>query len=627
MGPDGGGRAMNDALAERERIEAQIAGQTLCGLMARNASQHGSKPALHWKAGDEWRQLTWGEYADQVADASMGLRSLGVGKGDFVAIQSTNRPEHVIADAAAFHAGCTPVSLYNTLSPDQIHYIAEHCEAKVAVVENRDFMKRWEEIRSRLPNLEHIVMLEDAEDFGHVGNVVSWESLLERGHHERAEDPGAFDATWRQVQPEDIATVIYTSGTTGPPKGVVLTHHNVMYALAATDSMGVIVESPTAVSYLPLAHIAERMFSHYLALHFVAEAYYCPDPTQLLDYVQEARPSAFLAVPRVWEKIHAGLLAKINAEEDERKRKIALAALDVGRQVARRQRRGAPIPLRLRAKHALFDRLVFAKIRHGVGMDRCELAASAAAPISEDVLEFFLSIGVPIYEVYGLSETTGGTNFNRPGAMKIGTVGQPLPGQEVRLADDGEVLIRGPNVMPGYYKNEEATRGAIDEEGWLHTGDLGSIDREGYLRIVGRKKEIIITAGGKNIAPNNIEGLLKEHPLVGQAAVIGDRRPFVSTLIVIDHEAAPVWAQQQGIEFTDLEAFARDERVEAEIQRAVDAANQKLSQVEQVKKFTILPTEWTAESEELTPTLKLKRRVIEEKYADEIEALYGQPRS
>jgi long-chain acyl-CoA synthetase len=613
---------MTDVQAERQQIEAQIEGKTLCDLMAKTAREHAGSAALNWKEDGTWRSLSWAEYYDQVQDIALGLRALGVSRGDFVAIQAANRPEHVIADAGAFHAATSPVSLYNTLSPDQIEYIANHCEAKVAIIENRDYMKRWDEIRSKLTNLEHIVMLEDAEDFKHVGNVISWEELLQKGREARGASPDAFEQTWREVQPDDIATLIYTSGTTGPPKGVVITHHNVMYQLAAADHMDVIADSPVSVSYLPLAHIAERAFSHYLGLYFGGTGYFCPDPSQLLDYVQEARPTAFLAVPRVWEKIQAGLTAKIQSEEDDRKRKIALKALDVGREVARRQRRGAPIPLMLKLKHALFDKLVFSKIRHGVGMDRCNLALTAAAPIADEVLEFFLSIGLPIYEVYGLSETTGAATFNQPGAMKIGTVGRAEPGQEIRLAEDGEVLIRGGNIMREYYKNPDATAEAIDADSWLHTGDLGKFDNEGYLSIVGRKKEIIITAGGKNIAPNNIEGYLKEHLLVGQAAVIGDRRPFVTALIVIDHETAPVWGQQAGVEFTDIESFSQDERVQAEIQRAVEAANARLNNVEQVKKFTVLPAEWTAESEELTPTMKLKRSVVEQKYADEIESLY-----
>jgi long-chain acyl-CoA synthetase len=603
-------------------IEREIAGRTLCDLMANTVREHRLKSALNWKEGDAWRSLSWGEYYDRAQDVTLGLRALGIGRGDFVAIMASNRPEHVIADAGIFHAAATPVSLYNTLAPEQIEYIANHCEAKVAVLENRDFMKRWEEIRSKLSNLQHVVMIEDAEDFRHLGNVLSWEELLAKGREERA-TPGAFEETWREIQSDDIATLIYTSGTTGPPKAVALTHRNLLYQLAVLERMDVIPSRPVAVSYLPLAHIAERMFSHYLGMYYGASVYFCPETSQLLEYVQQARPTAFLAVPRVWEKMQAGLTAKINAEENERKRKIALKALDTGKEVVRRQRLGTPIPIRVRLQNLLFDRLVFSKIRHGVGMDRCNLAITAAAPISEDVLEFFLSIGLPLYEVYGLSETTGMTHGNRPGARKIGTVGQGEPGQEYKLAEDGEVLVRGGNIMREYYKNPEATAETIDAEGWLHTGDLGKVDHEGFLSIVGRKKELIITAGGKNVSPNNIEMLLKEHPLIGQASVVGDRKAYLVALIVLDHETAPAWAAKEGVPFDDIASFSEHPRVQAEIESAVDRANARLANAEQVKKFRILPTEWTAESEELTPTLKLKRNVVQEKYAEEIEGLYA----
>jgi long-chain acyl-CoA synthetase len=328
-------------------------------------------------------------------------------------------------------------------------------------------------------------------------------------------------------------------------------------------------------------------------------------------------------VPRLWEKLRAGILSALAEEPNERKRKIALFAIETGRKAARLEQEGKPVPFALRALRALFDRLVFSKIRHKIGLDRCRIAVSGAAPISSEVLEFFFGIGLPIYEGYGMTECSAPSNLNREGRARIGSVGPALPGVEVRLAPDGEVLVRGGNVAAGYYEDPEQTAETFDADGWLHTGDIGEMDAEGFLKIVDRKKELIITAGGKNISPANLENLLKRHPLVGQACVIGDRRSFVSALVVLDEEIAPGWAKKNGIAAGALAQLAREQRVRDEIQRAVDDANQHVSRAEGIRKFVILPTEWTVDSEELTPTLKLKRRVIYTKYTDEIESMYG----
>jgi long-subunit acyl-CoA synthetase (AMP-forming) len=325
----------------------------------------------------------------------------------------------------------------------------------------------------------------------------------------------------------------------------------------------------------------------------------------------------------VWEKIQAGVTAKLAEEPNANRRRIALKALDVGRRVARLQREGKPVPITLSAQRALFDRLVYAKIRHGIGLDQCLLAATAAAPISMDTLEFFAGIGVVLHEVYGMTEDTGPATTNRPGRVRLGTVGEALPGVEVALADDGEILVRGGVVTMGYYRDPERTAETFGADGWLHTGDIGVLDPDGRLRVVDRKKELIITAGGKNVSPANLESLLKVHPLVGQACVVGDGKPFVAALIVVDGEVAPAWARRNGLAFTTVAEFAREPRVVAEVQRAVDDANTHVSQAEAIKRFTILPTEWTVDSEELTPTLKLKRRVVHAKYAQEIESIYG----
>jgi long-chain acyl-CoA synthetase len=347
-----------------------------------------------------------------------------------------------------------------------------------------------------------------------------------------------------------------------------------------------------------------------------------------MESVLEVRPDVFLGVPRVWEKVHAGVLAKLADEPNPRKRKIALRAIEVGKEVVRLQRKKSLTMaeqgrlLLLQAQRAVFEKLVYAKIRHGMGFDRLKHGITAAAPISMDTMEFFHGIGIRLLEVYGMTEDSGPATTNLPGDFRLGTVGKALPGVEVKLADDGEILVRGGNVVPGYYKDPEKTAETFDADGWLHTGDIGTVDEDGYFKVVDRKKELIITAGGKNISPANLEGWLKQHPLIGQAAAIGDRRPYVSALIVLDAEVAPGWARDNGIEFTDLASFSQDQRVLREIEKAVEEANQHVSNVEQVKRWTVLPTEWTAESEELTPTLKLKRRVVRTKYADVVDTLY-----
>jgi long-chain acyl-CoA synthetase len=605
---------------ERKQIEREVSGRTLCDLLAEHAAADGDAPAISWKREGAWQTLSWREYAERVAEVAMGLAGLGVAKGDFVAIMATNRPEHVLADQGAVHAGATPTSFYFSLAREQIRYVAGHCEARVAVLEDRDMLKRWQELREDLPALQHVVLLDGAEDAEGPG-VLGWDELVRRGREALAKDRSGFEELRGRVGPEDNACLLYTSGTTGPPKGVLLTHRNLLYEVTALDRLTGLPQGGSSVSYLPLAHIAERVLSIYGPLTRRSHVWFCPDPTQAVEYVREARPTLFFGVPRVWEKVRAGIQAKLAAEESERKRKIAQRAVETGLEVVRRTQRGEAVPFGLRARHAVLERLVLAKIRQAIGLDHCSFASSAASPLAVDVAEFFAALGLPLVEVYGMTETTAVATGNRPGKVKIGTVGPALAGIEVRLADDGEVLVRGPINSPGYFRQPEATAQLIDAEGWLHTGDVGELDGDGYLRIVDRKKELIITSSGKNLSPANIEGLLKEHPLIGQALVYGDDRPYVVALIVLDHELAPAWAARKGLP-GDLAALAASEEVLAEAQLAVDAANQRLSRIEQVKRFEVLPVEWTAESEELTPTLKLRRRIVHAKYAERIDALY-----
>jgi long-chain acyl-CoA synthetase len=614
---------VSNTLQVREEILADIEGRTLLDVFMATCDANGGRAALVAKEGEAFRTRTWTEYRQEASAIAMSLRKAGIDHGDVVALMMTNRPEHVISDVGALMAGATPVSVYNTLTADQIRYIASNCAAKVAIVEDATFLAVWESVRDELPDLELIVVLDaDGLDPGRDG-VTSYADLLAAGTDALAGGPGELENSWRAVKPDDALTIIYTSGTTGPPKGVTITHGNLLFQLAVIDRILDHQPGQRGVSYLPLAHVAERMTTHYTGIRFAGTVYFVKEVAQVVETLQEARPHMFMAVPRVWEKMYAALNAKIQATEDARKRKLALRALEVGQAKVREEMAGRRPSLKLRVQHALFDRLVFAKIRDGLGLDELRYALSGAAPISADLLVFFKAIGIEILEVYGMTESTAVITANQPGAVRIGTVGPALPGIELRIADDGEILTRGPVVTTGYHGRPDATAAAIDADGWLHTGDLGTVDDDGYLRIVGRKKELIITAGGKNLSPNNIEETIKQRsPVIGQICAVGDTRPFISALIVLDAEVLPGWCEAHGITFSSVAEAAQHPAVIAEVQRAVDAGNEHLARVEQVRQWAIVPSEWTAESEELTPSLKLKRSVIHTKYSDVIDGLY-----
>ena len=606
-------------LRERREIDAVVEGKTLVDVFRRNAERFPDQPAIHWKEGELWKHLTWSQYRTRVVEAAAGFRSLGINAGDFVAIMAGNRPEHVVSDLAAIHAGGTGVTVYSTLTSEQVEYIATNCGAKVAVLEDLGYMKRWEEIKPNLPGLQWVVLLEGADNYSSSDWVISWDELLERGRAALQADPDLVENATKDILPETVATLIYTSGTTGVPKGVIITHRNVLWTAECVRRGADLPLNPRMVSYLPLAHIAERMSTHYEGIYLAGEVYYCPDMAEVLDYIQKARPQLFVAVPRVWEKFHARLLSRFDENE---KKDLILKALAASIEFTRAEQEGKKIGFVAKAKHALFDRLVFSKVRAQLGMDEVVTAITAAAPISPDLIYFFQAIGIPLFELYGMSETTGPATSNRHGLNKIGTVGPALPGIEVRLGDDGEVLMRGGVITAGYWKLPEDSAETFDADGWLHSGDLGKIDEDGFLSIVGRKKEIIITAAGKNIAPAKLETMVKNHPLVSQACMIGDQRKFLTMLIALDGEEAPGFAAEHGLTYTDISSFVAEPAVQAEVRRIVDEANEHVSRVEQIKRFHVVPDEWTPDSGEITPSLKLKRRVVMEKYAEDIEALY-----
>lgn len=607
-------------LAERAEIDEMVEGKTIVDVFNRNVETYPDQPAIHWKNG-VWETLTWREYRDAVHKAAAGLETLGVGDGEFVAIMAGNRPEHVIADFAAVHAGATPLTIYSTLAAGQIQYIADNSKATVAILEDLDFMKRWEEIRSELSNLRYVVLMSGAENYDTVDWVLSWDELLARGEHRLSQDPGTVARTSGAVSPDTLATLIYTSGTTGTPKGVMISHRNVMWTLESLRRAANLKPGVRMVSYLPLAHIAERLATHYLGTYLAGQVWYCPNLSAVLEYIQEARPTVFVGVPRVYEKFHSRLMARFAEAEEEGglKGMILKKALDLNARRVEAEAQGENGP----ALAKLLDKVALSKVREGLGMQDVEIAITAAAPINPELIEFFHVIGIPLHEIYGMSENTGPATATLPGANKFGSVGKPLPGVEVRVAEDGELQIRGGIVTEGYYKLDDATRETFDSEGWLHSGDLARIDEDGYVWIVGRKKEIIITAAGKNVAPAKLETLLGNHPLISKACMVGDQRKFLTMVIALDHEEAPAWAGSHGLDYHDLADFSRLPEVQEEVARAVAEANEHVARVEQVKKWVIVPDEWTPDSGEVTPSLKLKRRVVLDKYASQIESMYA----
>ena len=590
--------------------------RSLCEAFQNTAARQPDTVALRTLGGGT--RITWGEYAARVARIAAGLHRLGVGHGDTVALMMTNRPEFNLCDTAAMHLGAAPFSVYNTLPPEQIGYLFRNAGNRVAVCEAQ-FAARVREAAAGTM-VEHVVCVDGAPD----GAIA-----LERLEADAAGDPEPdLTTAWRRVGPEDLLTLIYTSGTTGPPKGVEITHANMLAQLRATTSMLPIEPGDRSISYLPSAHIADRWAAHYTGMTFGVEITACPDPRAVAAALPEVRPTVWGAVPRVWERMHASLEAAITVADDERRTAMRWA-LDCGLRRVRAEQAAmvgdGPGPdAALLTECSRADELVLAPLRARLGLDHARWLVSGAAPIAAELLEYFAALGLPILELWGMSEVSCCGTINVPGRAIIGTVGVALPGIELAVADDGELLIRGDTVMRGYRNESQKTAETIDSDGWLHTGDVATIDAEGYVRIVDRKKELIINAAGKNMSPANIETALKtSSPLIGQAVCIGDRRPYNTALLVLDPDGAAAWAASQGMDGADPAALATDPRVRAALDEAVEVANARLARVEQIKRFAVLPELWEPGGDELTPTMKLKRRPIAEKYAAEIEALYS----
>jgi len=615
---------MND-IASTERMETER--DTIVDRFLEKVGKYGVKPALWYKEGDDWKSIDWSTYGERVRAFAGALIGSGYEFEDKVGICGYNCPEWVIADIGAMLARAIPVGIYHTDSPKEVSYIARHSEAKILVVENREQWKKVDEVREELEDLERVVMMRDSEARQTDDElVVAFEDFLEEGreHLEKVEE------RYQHISREDVGTMIYTSGTTGDPKGVMLTHDSLAFtAKRAQEIIGDREEDDALVSYLPLSHIAEQLFTIHLAATFGYPVWFAEDVKKVKEVLQEARPTFFFGVPRVWEKFKSALESRLD-EATGLKAKLVEWCRDVGVQAGYERIENGEVSGLLGWKYELADTLFFSRLKKKLGLDRLRLAISAAAPIGVDVLEFFLSCDITIREVYGQSEDCGPTSANHPeaGKTRLGSVGVPFPGVDVKIADDemyegepeGEILVKGDNVFKGYFKDPEATEDAFDGA-WLRSGDIGTFDEDGFLHITGRKKEIIITAGGKNVAPKKIEQGLKVIDGIGNAVVIGDRRKYLTALMTVDQERVEALAEEHGWP-EDPEELVEHDAFRAHVDKHVDALNEDLARVETIKRFTVLPDDWTQKTGELTPTQKVKRRVIDEKFADEIDTMY-----
>jgi len=580
-------------------------------LLPCSAELYGPRPAVRYKEGGDWVTLSFNEVRDLVRPLAFGLAGLGVEKGDRVSILGNTRPEWTYFDFAALSIGATVVPIYQTNSPEECRYVLDNSDAKVVVVEDAEQLAKVREVREQLPKLEQIVLMT-----GQADDAISMEDLAARGADG---DEEAWRALYGAVTPEDVCTFIYTSGTTGPPKGCIISHGNYRAMLDMVNETSVIEDEDLTYLYLPLAHSFALLIQFGTFDLGTTLAYWERDPLKILPNLAELHPTYFPSVPRIFEKIYTAASSGIE-KEGGLKKAVFNWALKVGAKMREAERSGRQPGFLLARQYAFADKQVLSKIRNLFG-GRVRLAVSGAAPINPEILRFFDAAGVLVVEGWGMTETSTAATISLPEDFKIGTIGKPFPGCQVRIAEDGEILVKGPNVFQGYHKNPEATRETI-VDGWLHTGDIGEIDEEGYITITGRKKDIIITAGGKNITPANLEAEIKQHPLVSQCVVVGDRRPYLVALVTLDPEEAAAYAKEHGLAEDPVE-LARNPDVKAAIEAHVDKINQDFARVEQVKKIAILPEDLSQEHGELTPTLKVKRAVVAQKHEGEIEQLYA----
>jgi long-chain acyl-CoA synthetase len=585
--------------------------KTLADLLVRSAEMYGAHPAVRFKEGDAWVDRSFQQVLDVVKPLALGLVALGIEKGDLVSILGNTRPEWTYFDFAALSIGATVVPIYQTNSPEECAYVLENSDAKVVVVENEEQLAKIREVRAGLPQLEQVVMM-----VGDADDVISMEGLAAKG----AEVDGAvFQQRIDAVTSDDICTFIYTSGTTGPPKGCIISHGNYRSMLDMVNQTSVIEEEDVTYLYLPLAHSFALLIQLGSFDLGATLAYWEGDPNKIMPNLAELKPTYFPSVPRIFEKIYTAANSGME-KEGGLKKLIFDWSIKVGEKTRAIEREGRKPGWLLQRQHAFADKKVLSKIR-GLFGGNLRLAVSGAAPINPDILRFFDAAGVLVVEGWGMTETSTAATVASEDDFKFGTIGKPFPGCEVKIADDGEILVHGPNVFQGYHKNPEATAETI-VDGWLHTGDIGEIDSEGFIKITGRKKDIIITAGGKNITPANLEAEIRQNQLVSQCVVVGDRRPYLVALVTLDPEEALAYAKDHGLP-EDPAQLATNPEIRKVVEAHVDEINKKFARVEQVKKVAILPRDLTQEDGELTPTLKVKRAVVTQKYEKEIEELYA----
>ena len=635
---------LHDYLKSQESlITSSIEGKTLIDFIDRNADEYPDYPALNTPANSEysaWDSMSWSEYREVSKNLASGLMSLGLGPGNTAFIMSNNTKEHNISDLGIVYCGATPSTLYKQLKFEQVEYVANLMEAKVAIVGDLELFEEVNKAKNNCPKLEAIVLIDGYEEKKDLDYVYSYDELISKGKEINDKDSSKLDSAISTITPDTLACLIFTSGTTGRPKGVMITHRNVLWTIESL--FGQIITAgkyPRIVSYLPMAHIAARAGDHYQAIYRTGQIFPVPVLEDMRDALPTIKPSVFLAVPRVWEKFKAGLEARI---EENPKKDLIEKAIANGLEKVEYEQKGENVPFGIKIKDKLFAKLVFSKFKDGLGITDTEYFVTAAAPMNRDVHKWFHAIGIDVTEIYGMTEDTGPATIGVPGNAAesfskrlkadgisipnvlnpIGKVGIPIPGTEVKIMDDGELCIKGNHVAQGYYKSEEQTAETFDEDGWLHTGDLAEIDTEGFVKIIGRKKEILITSAGKNIAPVEVEDLIKPHQLIGQVCIVGDGKKYLTALIVLDGDGgAETWANENGVDYS-IKDMASNEQVFKAIQVQVNEANSKVAQVQQIKKFVILENEWTDSSGELTPTLKLKRSVIADMYNDEIQSMY-----
>ncbi len=598
-----------------------MSNETLLTYFQKHVKEHPDQVAIRHKDYGIWHDVTWSQYGEKVRQVAMGLISLGLKKGECVSIISENRPEWVYADFGIMSAGGVTAGVYATNSPEQCGYVVQNSGSRFYFAENEEQFDKTLKFRKDTPCLEKVIVME-MEGLKRFKDtlLMSFDDLLRMGKEYDEKHPGLFEQRLREVKPDDLAVLIYTSGTTGPPKGAMLTHSNLLYMSEAMEEANPIRDGDETLSYLPLCHVFEQLFTVMINVRFGTVCNFIESPDTVMDNMKEVSPTVTCGVPRIWEKYASGIMIRMS-DATWLKRMIFKASMGIGMKYAGLKLNFKPIPLYLKTAYLAAYVAVFRKLKERLGFDRVRVAYSGAAPISPDVLKFFNAIGLPLVEGYGQTEGTGVTSVSRKGRLKIGKVGQPLSGVEVKIAEDGEILVKGPGIFKGYFKNPEATAETL-KDGWLHSGDVGELDADGFLKITDRKKDLIITAGGKNIAPQNIENQLKFSSYINDAVVIGDRKKYLVALIAIDEENVIKYAQNHKIQFGTYGSLTQAPEIKQLIQTEVDRVNKSLAQVEQVKKFAIIPKKLYEEDGEVTPTMKVKRKSINEAYKDIIEKMY-----